>query len=134
MKSTLIPVEKIVELVSDPFDRWNTNAKVTREMIQEALLDGSYALADESFSHGKDQRDKSALWHARRIANLIKNGWSHAIDIDVGIPFLGFRPFLVTDGMHRLCAAIITGEAVIKAQVSGDIDYAFELFGVDCAL
>ncbi len=134
MKFTLIPVAKLVELVPDPFDRWNTSGTVTREMVQEALLDGSYALADESFSHGKDQRDKSALWHARRIANLIKNGWSQAIDLDVGIPSLRFHPFVVTDGMHRLCAAIITGETVIKAEVSGDIDYAFELFGVDCAL
>jgi hypothetical protein len=47
---------------------------------------------------------------------------------------MGYFPYPVLDGHHRLCAAIMTGETVIKAQVSGALDYAFELFGVDCAL
>src|SRR5258707_1052856 len=75
MDYTLIPVAKLVDLIADPFDRWETNESVTRELVQKTLTDGSYALASESFSHGKDQCAKPALWHARRIAYLIKHGW-----------------------------------------------------------
>jgi hypothetical protein len=131
---TMIPVQKILDNIDDPFGRWATGRVVTLKMVQEALSDGSYALAEESYSHGKDYGDKSTLWHARRIAWLVRNGWDAPIDLDVGIPSMGYFPYILIDGHHRLCAAIVSGDSEIKAQVSGSIDYAFELFGVDCSL
>jgi hypothetical protein len=134
MEFTLIPIDRILDQIDDPFGRWDMFNPVTQEMVLDAVLDGSYARAGESYSHGTGSGVQSATWHARRIAWLMKNGWDAPIDIDVGIPSMGYYPYILVDGHHRLCAAIMTGEAVIKAQVSGAIDYAFDLFGVDCAL
>ena len=39
---------------------------------------------------------------------------------------------LVLDGNHRLAAAIFAGREVTKADVAGQLDYATELFDVDC--
>jgi len=41
--------------------------------------------------------------------------------------------WLVVDGNHRFAAAIYRGDEWILADVAGELDYAFELFGVDCA-
>jgi hypothetical protein len=134
MDFTLIPVAKILDQIDDPFGRWDVFKPVAQDMVMGAILDGSYAQASESYSHGTGRGAQSAIWHARRIAWLMKNGWDAPIDIDVGIPSMGYCPYILADGHHRLCAAIMTGETVIKAQVSGALDYAFQLFGVDCAL
>jgi hypothetical protein len=56
-----------------------------------------------------------------------------AIEIDVGIPSMGCHiDWMVTDGNHRLAAAIYRRDEFIVAIVGGDLDYATELFGVDC--
>jgi hypothetical protein len=74
----------------------------------------------------------SKAYHAGRIAHLVINGWNDPIDIDVGVPVLSFTPtWLVPDGNHRLAAAIFRDDEFIAADVSGDIDLAFELFGID---
>lgn len=134
MDFTLIPVAKILDQIDDPFGRWDVFKPVTQEMVMEAVLDGSYAQVSDSYSHGTRSGVQSTAWHAKRIAWLMNNGWDAPIDIDVGIPSVGYNPYILTDGHHRLCAAIMTGETEIKAQVSGAIDYALKLFGVDCTL
>lgn len=134
MDYTLIPIARILDQIDDPFERWDIFKPVKPEMVMKAVMDGSYALGTESYSHGKGSGVQTATWHARSIAWLMKNGWEEPIDIDVGIPSMGYYPYILTDGHHRLCAAIMTGESLIKAQVSGSLDYAFQLFGVDCAL
>jgi hypothetical protein len=133
MDFTLIPIDKILDNIDDPFGRWTTNRPVTVDEVMEAFTNGSDRAAAESYSH-ETPGNMSVLWHANRIAYLMRNGWDDPIDIDVGIPSLGYYPYILTDGHHRLCAAILTGERFIKAQVSGSVDYAFELFGVDCSL
>lgn len=132
MDFTFIPVAKILDQIDDPFGRWQTGAPVDPNMALTALSDGSWALADIPYGDGGAIQLQSRLWHARRIAWLMKNGWDAPIDIDVGIPSLGYYPYILTDGHHRLCAAIMTGESWIKAQISGSVDYAFKLFGVEC--
>ncbi len=74
---------------------------------------------------GKDQ-------HIARIAYFVDRGWSTPIQIDVGCPsFPGFRyKWLVDDGNHRLCAAIVRGDRYIDADISGERKYATELLGV----
>ncbi|WP_197419459.1 MULTISPECIES: hypothetical protein [Burkholderia] len=72
--------------------------------------------------------------HAGRIAFLVENEASDAIEVDVGVPVLRcYVRWLVQDGNHRLAAAMIAGRATIKASVAGQLDYAKRLFGVDCA-
>lgn len=72
--------------------------------------------------------------HAARIAFLVENPAKDPILIDVGCPSLGYwgPNWMVTDGNHRLAAAIFRGDATIPALVDGELEHAFELFGVDC--
>jgi hypothetical protein len=73
-----------------------------------------------------------AQQHAARIAYLVKHGWDDNIDIDVGVPSLGaVGHWPYTDGNHRICAAILRGDTHIRAEVSGDVDYAEKIFGVE---
>lgn len=72
--------------------------------------------------------------HAARIAYLVENPATDPIAIDVGVPVLGYwgPSWMITDGNHRLAAAIYRGDTTISALVDGQMDHAFELFGVDC--
>ncbi|WP_323601038.1 hypothetical protein [Pseudomonas putida] len=72
--------------------------------------------------------------HSARIAYLVLNPACDPIELDVGCPGLGLGgpSWPVLDGNHRLAAAIFREDEFISAQVSGDLDHAFELFQVDC--
>ena len=128
---TMIPVDKLVSAIECPFERQG----ITKEMVQESIRTGSYGLASESYSHGtRLPVERSPEWHAQRVAYLVRYGWERPLEIDVGIPSVGFAPYPLQDGHHRLCAAIVRGDTHIRAEVSGALDYAFQLFGVDCSL
>lgn len=95
-------------------------------MVRDALQKGW--LRDKPVGVGAP-----ALSHASRIAFLVKNGWADAIEVDVGIPSMRcYVNWPVTDGNHRLAAAAYRGDKAILASVGGCLDYAFELFGVEC--
>jgi hypothetical protein len=134
MNFTMVPVHAIVAMIDDPFRIWATSQPVTRQMVMNAIADGTYNQERTSYSHGSWSGVWGALRHARRIAWLVVNRWEDPIELDVGIPSVGYYPYIVIDGHHRLCAAIISGDTEIRAQVSGSIDYAFDLFGVDVTL
>lgn len=73
--------------------------------------------------------------HARRIAWLVKHGWSDAIEVDIGIPSMGCYPeWPVLDGNHRLYAAVIRGDREILTSVAGDLGYAAKRFGIKAKL
>lgn len=128
---TMIPVDKLLAGIGDcPFEKHG----ITKEMVQESLRTGSYGMASESYSHARLPIERSPEWHAQRVAYLVRYGWEHPIEIDVGIPSVGFYPYPLQDGHHRLCAAIIRGDTHIRAEVSGALEHAFEIFGVDCSL
>jgi hypothetical protein len=136
----LIPVVRLLERITHPFSgrQWGC-VPLTTCMIEACLLKGDYDRHDKSYSHEilalyrpytpEQRRD----YHIRRIAWLVKNGWDKPVEIDVGIPSMNYWPYPLIDGHHRLCAAIYRGDLTIAASVSGSLDYAFELFGVDCA-
>lgn len=106
---------------------WETSERVTRKLVQTALRTG--VLKGEPV-----QAQASAVEHAARIAYLIANSWDDAIEIDVGVPSMGCHiAWPVTDGNHRLAAAAYRGDKTILADVGGCLDYAMDLFGVDCA-
>lgn len=72
--------------------------------------------------------------HAGRIHYLMETDWDDPIEIDVGVPRLGCVPsWIVTDGNHRLAAAILRGDNNIAAWLSGDVDYCRDLglMGID---
>jgi hypothetical protein len=57
---------------------------------------------------------------------------SDAIEVDVGCPVLGYGgpKWPVTDGNHRLAAAIVRNDAFISVDVAGQLDHAASLLGV----
>jgi len=95
---------------------------VTQESVREALAAGRLVSQPGT-------RD-----HAGRIAYLVLNEAADPIEVDVGVPVLRYWPdWIVLDGNHRLAAAIYSGRSHIAAEVAGQLDYAEELFGVDCS-
>ncbi|MEP2272304.1 MAG: hypothetical protein ABJI23_13485 [Marinobacter sp.] len=112
-----------------PVDVWDTGLSV--EMIYHCLQNEELMIPDHV---GAAPRDP--MVHAGRIAWLVENGWHDAIEIDVGVPGApGQRDhWPVTDGNHRLAAAIIRGDDAIEASISGSIDHAHRLFMDICHL
>lgn len=140
MGHVLIPVQKLVDQIGDPFrtDKWK-EGPITRDMVYTSLMIGTYDRAAWSYSSELSPSDLpvefryTPEWHAQRIAYLIVHGWNDPIEIDIGIPSLGYRCYPLLDGHHRVCAAVYREDEMIPANVSGALDYAFELFGVNCA-
>lgn len=71
--------------------------------------------------------------HIERIAYLVLNPAEDPIEVDVGVPELGYHShWFIQDGNHRFAAALFRGDSFISACVSGSLNYARELFGIDC--
>ena len=117
----LIPVKKLKEQC-DPFKDlvWGCDS-ISRNDIKDAIKEKSF-VSNHKFN------DNEWDENVGRIAYFVVNGWSDAIEIDVGIPSMQCHVnWIITDGNHRFAAAIYR-----KAAVSGCLEYAKELFGVDC--
>lgn len=132
--STAIPVSAI-EAFRSPFenDVWRCGL-VSKAMVDQAIAEGSLLdhAAWNAIGELTHPNLPSQAQHAARIAYLAQQGWTDAISIDVGVPALGhFVSWPYEDGNHRICAAIIRGDTHIEADVSGDIDHAEEIFGVN---
>lgn len=67
--------------------------------------------------------------HSGRIAYFVLNQDLTPIQLDVGIPSMGFVPPLVTDGHHRLAAAMVKQDQTIVAEYSGCVDTFESMFG-----
>lgn len=123
----LLPTAKVIQLCdplrNSPWDAGN----VTRKLVRQCL-------AKRWFWPSPVGHDATVEMHAGRIAFLIENGWNDSIEIDVGVPSLQcYINWPVLDGNHRLAAAAMRRDKDILAIVGGDLDYALELFGVECA-
>lgn len=69
--------------------------------------------------------------HLRRVAWLVRNGWRDPIELDVGVPELGYCSiWCVVDGNHRHAAAIYRGDTSILATISGSLDFAEKQLGI----
>ena len=102
-------------------DVWGT--KVTVEKVKICIENFRFeprsyqsALTDDTYDH------------AARIAHLCVNRDFTPIEIDVGIPSLGYFNFDLTDGNHRLAASIVNGDATIPSSVAGETNYIEHLF------
>lgn len=69
--------------------------------------------------------------HITRIAYLVVHGWEDPIHLDVGVPsLLCYVDWPLVDDNHRMAAAIYREDHDILAEVSGQVSYAEELFGI----
>lgn len=117
-----LPVAILADYANPLGSPWPWGAVVTLDDIAQALQERRLV----SVPGTED--------HAGRIAYLVENPASDPIAVDVGCPSLGYDgpdwPYI--DGNHRLVAAIYRGDALIAADVDGEVGHATELFGVDC--
>jgi hypothetical protein len=122
VSNVLLPVIKLRK-VANPFvtfpwdDGFLSRKEVTKAIKHHKLESRPYS---EAFVN-----------HNERVAYLVVYPASDPISVDVGVPSLGFIPnWIILDGNHRLAAAIYRNDKTIAAMVSGEDDYAFDLFGV----
>lgn len=123
--ATLVPVAALLEvcnpLVTSP---WRVG-RVSEAMVRRCIR-------DKRFQPHPVGMSASRYVHAGRIAYFAVHGWDDSIDIDVGVPSMGCHvKWPVQDGNHRLAAAAVRGDEMIKAEIGGSIDYASELLDVD---
>lgn len=125
----LVLVERLRALC-DPFadPPWAGVAGMTVEGIRLAVRDRFFQPIPFS------SKAKPPVWrvedHIARIAYLVVQGWDDPIEIDVGVPALNcWVDWPVTDGNHRLAAAIVRGDEVIRADLTGSCEHMVELFG-----
>lgn len=74
----------------------------------------------------------TAELHIGRVLYLARCGWDDPIELDVGVPCLGYPgpvwPLL--DGNHRVWAASLRGDSFIDVDVTGQVDHAAKLLNV----
>ena len=105
----------------NPFGQSPWGVQVRRIDVRRAIGEGRFEAKPGSENH------------AARIAYLVKNGWKDAIEVDVGVPVMGYHVhWLVTDGNHRLAAAIFLGMEPTEVFVAAKLHYARRVLGVDC--
>src|SRR6185503_7928435 len=129
----LLPVAKVRELC-DPIasNPWGT-IPFTAQDVMDFVRRGE--LRDTPVEYGGLGYPEPWDWReeAKRVAYFVVHGWSDPIHLDIGVLVLGYAPeWPVLDGNHRLAAAIVRQDETILAAVSGQLDRARELFGVDC--
>lgn len=99
---------------------------ITQQEVAKAIEDGRLQ-RDYVLEHLR-LKGLSREWEIERVAFLVVHGWDDAICIDVGIPHLGCHvDWPITDGHHRLAAAIYRGDSHILASLAGCIDTMIEM-------
>lgn len=125
----LVSVSRLSE-VCNPFAAppWADVTPFGLDAVRRAIEEG---LQQElPYSAATSAAPWSMADHIARIAHLATHGWHEPIEVDVGVPFLDcWVDWPVTDGNHRLAAALVRGDAFILASVAGCCDYIRELLG-----
>ena len=131
----LVSVARLRKLC-DPFAQppWEGVAGLTTEGVRQAMQDGFVLAQAYSDPEQIGAPERIAAWtpeeHISRIAYLAHHGWAEPIEVDVGVPDMGcYVDWPVTDGNHRLAAAIVRGDKHILASVSGCEYTMRKLFG-----
>lgn len=107
-----ISVARLAELC-DPFQTppWSEVLYLTPDCVKRAIAAGDL------------EPNPGTSRHIQRIAYFVVHGWPDAIEVDVGIPCMGFTPaWPVQDGNHRFAAALVRGDEGITAELSGQVD------------
>lgn len=121
-----IRLEKLIE-ICNPMDTppWGFR-KIRREEIQKYIDANDLQSEPYSDSFASTWRRKD---HIRRIAYLVVNRSKTSIELDVGIPELGYYGgWPIIDGNHRVVAAIFRNDKMIPVAICGSISHARELF------
>ncbi len=116
----LFDIGKIIQR-SDPFRAWGH--KITQREVRKAVAEGRLNPPYTDPYVGREVvLAKTKRQHIERIAWFVVNGWYDPIGIDVGVPSLWCHvSHIIVDGNHRVCAAVIKRDKLIRAYASGDL-------------
>lgn len=130
METVYVPaLAEIANPFRDVIWHLDIDRPITREEVVEAVRRGDFLFTpweEGGLMLGGDPHEKR-MRHVRRIAFFVHYGWTQPIMVDVGVPGYYAPDYPVSDGNHRLAAAIIRGEAFIQASVAGDVDLIHSL-------
>lgn len=126
----IIPLEDILSHVR-PRSVW-LERKISLREIKMALKQCRYEKTAYRETHDYGNEAAERLYHAGRIAWLVVERHDDPIEIDIGFPELGQHPrnglFDMIDGHHRLAAAEIRGDRLIRVAYAGQCDRMAEIF------
>lgn len=121
MSMILLPVQHIARHAHPLRDPpWpDLRVCVDEQLIRQAYCDLISGRADpNAFSRPlSDRQYLDGRHHAGRVAWLAMNGWPDTISIDATDITRGLWP--VSDGNHRLAAALLRGDTHIEAEIGG---------------
>lgn len=102
---------------------------ITRREISAAILKARWILGQYNDIIIQSDGFWTKQDHIDRIATLAHFGWRKSLNIWVG----DSRPLIwpIEDGNHRVAAAIFLKKETIRACISGDLEYASAIFGID---
>lgn len=129
--ATLISVKALLPFSPLSFNAWGCD-RISEEEVNIAVQAGNLNAGSYSESlWAPIAPEWSRRDHIFRIAYLVKNRDYTPIHVDVGLqdPRLDLR-HPITDGNHRLAAAIVRGDDYIRAYVCGAVSVIREL-GLD---
>lgn len=95
----------------NPYETWRWEGDeppLTFAEVEEHLRCHIYVSTPYSDDSGDDYRLWTRQDHVARVAYLVDNGWDDAIELEWG----PHREADLTDGHHRLAAALFTGDCV----------------------
>jgi hypothetical protein len=97
-------------------DVWDCGDILSELGVLRAIEDGRLTPPSEAFIG-----PQHIGHHESRVAWLVVHGWRDPIEVDFGAPALwNTNWWAITDGNHRLAAAIYRGEKSIVADCAGD--------------
>lgn len=118
-----VVISKILqEWECDPFERvvWpELDRPITREEVVAAIHTGFPRGTVPYAGLHTIAFDRES--HVHRVAFFVVNGWTDAVDMDLGCPSLGYHsPWPIQDGNHRFAAAVYLGHQTIRANLEGE--------------
>lgn len=120
---SILSVRKLLMVCNSAFQIpiWVPRKIITRVGVQ-TCIDSGTLIHPEEWANDKQLTNPCPISvHTARIAWLVVHGWQTAIELDFGIPSLGYEWYPLLDGHHRLAAAEFRGDKTIEASVSGAV-------------
>jgi hypothetical protein len=122
----LVDLRRYLDLYPDcdPFEAYIWDEYVLRpeRIWQHYRADNARETSVRLYSYSPRQRRYQRQQHERRVAWLMLHGWTDPIDIDVGVPALGYGSTHCTcDGNHRIAAALLMDHPYVLATCSGQV-------------
>lgn len=131
---TIISLERLQKWCCFDRECWRGigDHPISRQEVEQAIQEGRLRPRVVPLCINRPKPADIRKKHIERIAYLVVNLDPRPIDIDVGVPCMGAAvEWIVQDGNHRLGAAFYRGDLTIEAGISGQVDYAEHLLGVN---